>query len=198
MVDTEEFADLRMNAGLTSTNRFDLGLGATHVVHVGRWAPDVADDPFEVFVLGHGSNFVEHRFFRTRLNNATLVGRNGTERASTETTSHDRDRILDHVEGWDGLRVAWMCSTGVRQTVDAIHGFLADGQLRHVANNRLCPVPLHDATCVEWVCFVVNDASRFGESNLVRNHFLVGWQFQCVGRKRFRSTKRVGNAAHVA
>ena len=84
------------------------------MVHVGRRSPDVADDSFELFVLAHLADFIEHGLFRAGLNDTALMCGDGTKSASTKTPSHDRHGVLDHVEGWDGLGVARMGAAGVR------------------------------------------------------------------------------------
>src|SRR5690606_39545739 len=77
------------------------------------WSSDVcSSDLLEILVGRHRLNFVQHRLLATRLNNASLVGRDGAECATTKTAPHDRDRVLDHVVGWNRLAV-----TGDRKSV---------------------------------------------------------------------------------
>ena len=47
VVGAKQFADRGMHARLAPTDRFDFGLRALHLVHVGGWPADVADGAFE-------------------------------------------------------------------------------------------------------------------------------------------------------
>ena len=58
MIDAKQLADLRMHTRLTAAFGFDVRLGASHMIHVGGRATDVADDPLEIFVFGHRLDFV--------------------------------------------------------------------------------------------------------------------------------------------
>jgi len=148
-----------MHTGLPPADSLDLGFRASHVVHVGCRASDVADDPLEIFVLTHLSDLVENRFFGARLDDSTLMGSDRAESTTAKATAHDRHRVLDHVEGWDRLTVTRVSFTRIRQSVDSIHRFLADGQSRHVAHDSLIAMALDQASCIERIGFMV-DHSR--------------------------------------
>ncbi len=108
MIGAQQFADRRMHARLPPANGFDLGPRALHLVHVGGGTADVADHAFEIGSSAIVADFGHDRFLAARLNDAALVGRDRTERAAAEAAAHDRDRVLDHLEGGD----RFACSSG--------------------------------------------------------------------------------------
>ena len=197
MVDPKELTDFRMDAGLSPADRFDLRSGAAHVVHVGRGASDVADDAFEILVLRHLADFVEHRFFGPRLDDPTLVGGDRAKSATTEAPAHDRHRILDHVESGNRLGVARVGPSGVGQSEDSIHRFLADGQSRDVADDGLSAMALDQASCVERVGLVVDHPCGDRKSDFVARDGFVGWQFESVLGDRLGGAEGIGDASHV-
>ncbi len=84
MIDTEQFTDLGVNARLSTTDGFDFGSRAAHLVHIGRRSTDIADGAFERFALTELLDFVQDTFLAARLNSAALMRRDRTERASTK------------------------------------------------------------------------------------------------------------------
>ena len=55
----EQLADRRVDARLSTADRFDFRLRADHLVHVGGRAADIADDSFEIGVLRHRVDFAQ-------------------------------------------------------------------------------------------------------------------------------------------
>ena len=205
VIGTEQLADCRMHAGLASAFGLDFRPAASHFVHVSSRSTDVADHAFELRILSHLFDFANHRFMTARLNNASLVSRNRTECATAEAASHDRDGVLDHVEGGNLLRIRWMRSTRVGHSVDRIHCWLRNRKPRRIANDCLTIMKLHQALRVVWIGFIVNDLGGFRESGLVCGNQLEGRQPQELGRLRriaeslfgFLGTKDVRHASHI-
>lgn len=79
MIRTQKFTYRWMNTGEAVAFGLHLGPRATHSVHIGGWTTDVTYRPFEIGIFGHGLQFIKDGFLGTRLNDATLVGRNRTK-----------------------------------------------------------------------------------------------------------------------
>jgi len=178
VVDAEQLTNFGMHARLPATDGFDVRSRATHLIHVGGRATDVADHALEISRLGHGSNFVQDRLLAPRLNDPPLVGGDRAECAAPEAATHDRDRVFDHLECGDRFGVGRMWQPRVGQPVDRVHGRFADRQLGDIADDRLRAMRLHQGAGIERIGFVVNDSRRLGERQFVRHHLLERWQFQ--------------------
>lgn len=198
MIDTEEFADFRVDAGLASADGFDIGFGASHLVHVGGGTTDIADDALEVFVVRHLTDFLEDGFFGSRLDDATLMGRDGAEGAASEATTHDGDGVFDHVKSRDGLGVTRVWLSCVGEPVDTVHGLLTDGEARDIADDGLRAMALDQASGVEGIGFVVDHARRDGEGDFVGADLLVGWKLEGIFWDGFGGTQCEGDTSHIA
>ena len=60
--------------------------GTSRLTEVCRWTAYIVDIPLEIGVLRDGLRFLDQALLATALNNATLVERQGTERALANTT----------------------------------------------------------------------------------------------------------------
>ena len=200
MIGAQKFADLWMHARLTATDRFDFWLGTLHLIHVGRRTADVTDSSFELRIRRHRFDFVDDRLLATRLDRTSLMSRDRTERAATKTATHNRDRILDHLERRNRIFVSRMRSSRVRQTVNRIHGVLGNRKLWRIYNNRLRAVNLSEPFRVVRVRFLMDDSRRVRKGDFVCFHFFEGWNRNrvFVYGNFFAGAERIRHAAHVA
>ena len=173
MVGAEQFADRRMDARQAFALRLDFGPAATHLVHVGRRAADVADRSLEFGILTELLDFLgEDRLLRPRLDDPTLMSRDRAEGAAAEAAAHDRNGVLDHLERGDRLGVARMRPARVRQIVDAVHVGFGQRQAGRRDDDGLAIVILHQRLGVQRVRVRVDDPRRGDELRLVGLHLL--------------------------
>src|SRR5262245_40047242 len=121
MVGSQQLANGRVNARLSSADGLHFRARATHLVHIRGRPANVADRAREFGVRSHVADLFENGLLTARLDDASLMSGYRTECAAAETAAHDRHGILDHVIGWNRLGVTWMRSASVRQVVDSIH-----------------------------------------------------------------------------
>ena len=70
------------------------------------------------------------------------MGGDGAKSAAAEASAHDGDRVLDHLEGGNGLFVARMWLARITQAVNRVHRAGRDRQSRRVADHGLTIVAL--------------------------------------------------------
>ena len=78
-------------------------VGALHAIHVGTGAAQVAQVALEVGQLHDGLHFAQDALLATAHDELSLMGGDGTEGTSAETSAMDVDRVFDHVVGGDAL-----------------------------------------------------------------------------------------------
>src|SRR5262249_7730116 len=120
MVSTEELTDRRMDTRKLLALRLNVRPGTAHLVHIGGWAADIADDTGEFGISRHLPNFLQDRLLRTGLDDAALVRGNGAKSAATKAPAHDCDRILDRFVGGDSVLVRRVRPVVVGQIVSLI------------------------------------------------------------------------------
>ena len=98
---------------------------ASHTIHIGRRCANIRYIALEVGHSNNPLNLLKDRAFRARIDEFTLVGRDGAEGATTEATTVDIYRVLDHLPRWDVAlaTVARVWGTLVRQ-VEGVVEFL--------------------------------------------------------------------------
>ena len=149
---SQELADGRVHATESAANRLDFGFRATHLVHVGGGATDVADDALEVGVGSQLSDLVQDRGFAAALDDAALVHRDRAKRAAAKTTTLDSDGKTDHfIGGYFGVAVTGMRHPRVRKFVDSIELFARQWNRRWVEPELAIAVRLNQCACVTWI-----------------------------------------------
>ena len=79
-------AGLRRQTAFSAACTFIELFGTSRLTEVCRWTTHIVDIPLEIGVLRDGLRFLNQALLATALNNATLVERQGTERALANTT----------------------------------------------------------------------------------------------------------------
>ena len=142
-------------------------------------------------------DFPQHGGLTARLNGSTLMCRDGAESASSETAPHDRDRVLDHLEGGDRFRISGVRPARERQVVDRVHGLLRNRDARRIGYNGLSTMPLHQTFRIPRIRLVVNHFRGFGEGQLVGLHVFEAGNLERIFRRSFRRSHCVCDAAHI-
>ena len=136
MVDVEELgvvgvevgAYLGMDARRTFTLVAKVEVLTVHGIHIGRRSTQVAEIAFEVGQLGDGPDFAKDALLAARGDELTLMGRDGTESATAETTSMETDGEFDHLVSRDTFAFVFgVGQTGVGKVEGSIKFVLCEG-----------------------------------------------------------------------
>jgi hypothetical protein len=102
----------------TGTDGFPLVAGKA--VHVRGRTPDILDDSFESWHLGHPCHFTDDRVAAPALDDTSLVVREGTKGAGAKTSPVACYRELHRYECGDRLRIRGMSPAAVRKLIDMV------------------------------------------------------------------------------
>ncbi len=174
VIGAEQLADRWMDTRRALAFRFHFGSGATHLVHIGRCAADVAENAFEFRVGSDFLYFLENRFLRTRLNDPALMSSDRAEGAATKAASHQGHGILDHLKSRNRLLVGRMRPARVGKIVNAIHFLLRQWKGGWRGDHRLSIVKLNQRCGIKGVRVQVNVSGCFDEGALIRLDVLEG------------------------
>ena len=82
-------------------------VGAVHAIHVGTRSAQITQIALEVGQLHDGLHFLQDAFLASAYDELALVGGDGAEGATAETSAVDVDGVLDHVVGGDALALVF-------------------------------------------------------------------------------------------
>ena len=179
VVDREELADRRVDAGGAAAGGVGLGAGAGHPPHVGGGPAQVGDRAPEAGVLRQGLHLPQHALPAARGDVAPLVLGDAAEGAPGGAAAQDGDAPADLLQRRDvGPAVGGVGVAGVGELVHRVelgragrrHGLVH----HHVAHGRAASVALHQDPRVLVVVLGVVEAREGREGALVGGHLLEG------------------------
>ena len=97
VVVVEVGARLRVEARRAAALAAQFAVAAAHAVHVGRGGPDIGEIPLEPRHFRDFLHLGQYRTFAARVDELALMGRDGAERAASETAAVDVHRVFDHL-----------------------------------------------------------------------------------------------------
>ena len=123
-----------------------------HGIHIGAGTAQVAQISFEVGHPGDGFHLAEDTILASADDEFPLVGGDGAEGTSTETSAVDIDRELNHVVSRNTFSLVFgMRQTGIRQIERVIQFALRHGRVGRIDYYRPVACILKDARCLVFV-----------------------------------------------
>ncbi len=176
-----------------------------HGIHVGRGSSHIAQVAFEVVHAGNLSYLAEDALLAAARNELALMGTDGAEGASAETSAVDIDRMLDHVVGRNALAFVFRVGqTGVGQVEGGIDFLGRHGRIGRIDDDKTAVDFLQQATGLHLVGLLFDVPEVLGLRLLVAQAFFVRMQHDVGGLYAagyvfpFRQIDRLRNVAHLA
>ena len=173
MVGFEVFANTWINTrqpltGFLNSRRFTVEL-----IHIGGRPAEVRNSACETgHHVANFLDFAEDRFFRSALNNAAFVFGNRTERAATETATHDIDRRFNHVIGGNScVAIRRVRAALVVEAKYPVHFFCFERNGRRVNPYLERIVTLHKSLGIIGIRFLMQHARGMRVERRIVNHF---------------------------
>ena len=121
MVCVQVGTDGGMDARRTLTYLTGFLVLSSHAIHIGRGTAKVAQVTAEIIHLTNLVHFPQDAFLASAADELALVGTDGAESASAETTAMDVHGMFNHVVGGNAFAlILGMGQTGERQVVNSI------------------------------------------------------------------------------
>ena len=118
-------ADAGINTGESFASLLNLLRLAIQFVHIRCRPTQIGDSSGKARnLISDFSNFTQNGFFRTTLNDSSLMFGNGAERTTTETAAHNIHGRLDHViSGNFRIAIGRVWSSLIGKVEDPVHLF---------------------------------------------------------------------------
>lgn len=153
-----------------------------HAVHVGRRAAQVGKITLEIGHFRDLPDFFENTFLAAVDDELALMGRNGAERTSSETSPMQVYRKLDHLVRRDAFSLVFgMGQTGVGQIERMVDFILRHRRIGRIDHYIPPAGGLDDALRVVFVAFFLDMPEIFGLRLHVFQTGLMGVQDEVVG-----------------
>ena len=166
--------DFRMDTRRTSAFAAKRLVLPSHAVHIGRRPSQIAQITLEVGHPGDGLYLFQDAFLAPADDEFSLMGRNGAERAASETSAVYVDREFDHVVGRNPFSLVFrMRQTCIRQVERAVQLFLCHRRIRRVHHHHPVSCMLQDTCSGIAVGFFFDMAEVLGLLPLVLQAFFV-------------------------
>ena len=173
--------NLRIDARGTLAHSTRLWILAVHSIHIGRGSAKVGQIALEVGHFYHLLHLLYYALLRTASYELALMGADGTESATAETSTMQIDRELNHIVSRNALALIFRVrQTRVWQVERVVEFFRCHRRIRRIDNGILAVYLLQQTLCVHLVRFLLDMTEIVGFSLLVSQTLLVAVQDDVV------------------
>ena len=188
----------RMDAGGTFALVAQVFVPPFHAVHICTGAAQIAQIALEIGKLLDGLHLAQDAFLGAADDELALMGRDGAEGTSAETSAMDVDRKLNHVIRRNPLSLVFgMGQTGIGQVEGMIQFGFCHGRIRRVNHHCTLPHTLKDAAGFVLVTLLLDMTEVCSLIALVlQAHFV------CIEQNVFLACndiiRQIGNLRNIA
>ena len=154
---------LGMDAGRASATAAFVFIHSVHGIHIGTRSSQIAQITFEIRHFCNLFHFFQDAFLASADYELSLVGRNGTESTSAETSPVEIDGEFNHIISRDAFPFVFgMGQPGVWQVERHIQFALCHGRVGRIDHYGLVSHILQDAGSFVFIAFLFDEAEVFG------------------------------------